>query len=429
MLEAASFGPAAETWMTDERGADMTVPGKSATPRRVARAGLLALAGTLAAYLALGQLLAVLPVSWTMPLLRNAFVQSAVLLLGAVRDALGSWNMVLAVIATGLAVTALRSGKRGRRSAGAVTGVSAAGLVLSVVTSATLVFAGRDAAGVWIPFAPAVPFSTVGDAPAETVTYATVDGQPIQADLYLPAPGPVPAPLVVSIHGGAFVGGSRGTDAYTSWLAGNGYAVLDVDYRLSGAADHRWDTADADIACALTWAAANAQRYHWDMRRVATFGESAGGNLAVNVANKSNAGALRPSCGSAAELPKVRAAIALYPAVDLAASGTETALGVDAARQYLGGTPEQYPARYAATSSAPHVTVDSPPTLLVQGASDHLVLAEHTAAYATALETAGVPQRYVELPFLEHAFGTTELDTGAQVTRELTRTWLAEYLT
>ncbi|WP_159842540.1 alpha/beta hydrolase [Nocardia sp. CY41] len=404
------------------------MPEESATPRRVARAGLLALAGALAAYLALAQLLAVLPVSWTMPLLRNAFVQSAVLLLGAVRDALGSWNMVLAVLATGLAVTALRSAERGRRLAGTVTGVAAAGLVLSVLTSATLVFAARDAAGVWIPFAPTVPFSTVGDAPDETVTYAIFDGQPIQADLYLPAPGPVPAPLVVSIHGGAFVGGSRGTDAYTTWLAGNGYAVLDVDYRLSGAADHRWDTADADIACALTWAAANAQRYHWDMRRVATFGESAGGNLAVNVANKSNAGALRPSCGSAAELPKVRAAIALYPAVDLAASGTETALGVDAARQYLGGTPAQYPGRYVATSSAPHVTVDSPPTLLIQGASDHLVLAQHTAAYAAALETARVPQRYVELPFLEHAFGTTELDTGAQVTRELTRTWLAEYL-
>ncbi|MBF6465169.1 alpha/beta hydrolase [Nocardia beijingensis] len=414
--------------MTDERGAETTVPEESAIPRRVARAGLLALAGALAAYLALAQLLAVLPVSWTMPLLRNAFVQSAVLLLGAVRDALGSWNMALAVLATGLAVTALRSAERGRRLAGMVTGVAAAGLVLSVVTGATLVFAVRDAAGVWIPFAPAVPFSTVGDAPDETVTYATFDGQPIQADLYLPAPGPVPAPLVVSIHGGAFVGGSRGTDAYTTWLAGNGYAVLDVDYRLSSTADHRWDTADADIACALTWAAANAQRYHWDMRRVATFGESAGGNLAVNVANKSNAGALRPSCGSAAELPEVRAAIALYPAVDLAASGTETALGVDAARQYLGGTPEQYPGRYAATSSAPHVTVDSPATLLIQGASDHLVLAQHTAAYAAALATARVPQRYVELPFLEHAFGTTELDTGAQVTRELTRTWLAEYL-
>ncbi|WP_051021125.1 alpha/beta hydrolase [Nocardia araoensis] len=414
--------------MTDERGADVTVPGKSATSRRSARLALLTFAGGLAGYLVLGQSLAILPVSWTMPLLRNAIAQSAVLLLGAVRDALGSWNMVLAVVATGLALTALRSAERGRRAAGTVTGVAVVGLALSVATSATLMFAAHDAAGVWVRFAPAVPFRSVGDAPDETVTYATVDGQPIQADLYLPARGQAPAPLVVSIHGGAFVGGSRGTDAYTTWLAENGYAVLDVDYRLSDEAAHRWDTADADIACALTWAAGNAQRYDWDMRRVATFGESAGGNLAIDVANKVDAGALRPSCGNAGDLPKVRAAIALYPVVDLAASGTETALGVDAARQYLGGTPEQYPERYTATSSAPHVTAASPPTLLIQGSSDHLVLAEHTAAYAAALETAGVPQRYVELPFLEHAFGTTELDTGAQVTRELARTWLTEYL-
>ncbi|WP_040775221.1 alpha/beta hydrolase [Nocardia pneumoniae] len=414
--------------MSDERGADVAAPGRPEPPRRLARIGLLTLAATLAAYLVLSQLIAVVPVSWVMPLLRNAIIQSALLLLGAVRDAMGSWNVVLAVVTAGLALGALRRSAAGRRVAGMVAGAAAVGLVLSLTTSAALVFAARDAAGAWIPFAPAVPFSTVGGAPDETVTYATIDGQPVRADLYLPAPGAAPAPLVVSIHGGAFVGGGRGANAYTRWLADNGYAVLDVDYRLSDDAIHRWDTAEADVACALTWAAAHAQQYELDMRRVATFGDSAGGNLAINVANKINAGALRPSCGSAADLPRVDAVIALYPAVDLTASGTETVVGSEAARQYLGGTPEQYPDRYTGTDSAPHITAKSPPTLLVQGENDHLVLAEHTATYAAALDAAGIPHRYVGLPFLDHAFGTTELDTGAQATRLLTRTWLEEYL-
>ncbi|WP_218022225.1 alpha/beta hydrolase [Nocardia amamiensis] len=407
----------------------MTAPGTPKPPRRLARLGLLTLAAALTGYVALSQLIAVVPVSWVMPLLRNAISQSALLLLGAVRDAMGSWNVVLAVVTAGLALVVLRRSAAGRRRvAGTVTGVAAVGLALSVTTSAALVFAARDAAGEWIPFAPAVPFSTVGDAPDETVTYATVDGQPIQADLYLPAAGSAPAPLVLSIHGGAFVSGGRGTNAYTTWLADNGYAVLDVDYRLSDDAAHRWDTADADVACALTWAAAHARQYNWDMGRVAAFGGSAGGNLAINVANKINAGVLRPSCGNAADLPRVGAVIALYPVVDLTASGTETAVGSGAARKYLGGTPEQYPDRYTATDSAPHITGKSPPTLLVQGANDHLVLAAHTAAYAAALDAAAIPHRYVELPFLDHAFGSTELDTGAQVTRLLTRTWLEENL-
>ncbi|MEV6324571.1 alpha/beta hydrolase [Nocardia sp. NPDC051787] len=414
--------------MSDQRGADVAAPGRPAPPRRLARIGLPTLTAVLAAYLVVSQLIVVVPVSWVMPLLRSAIIQSALLLLGAVRDAMGSWNVILAVVTTGLALVALRRSAAGRRVAGTVTGVAAVGLVLSVATSAALVCAARDAAGAWIAFAPAVPFSTVGDAPDETVTYATIDGQPIQADLYLPVRGSTPAPLVVSIHGGAFVGGSRGTNAYTTWLADNGYAVLDVDYRLSDDADHRWDTADADVACALTWATTNAQRYNLDLHRLAAFGNSAGGNLAINVANKINAGVLRPSCGSAADLPRVGAVIALYPVVDLTASGTETAIGSDAARQYVGGTPEQYPDRYTATDSAPHITDQSPPTLLVQGANDHLVLAEHTAAYAAALDAAGIPHRYVEFPFLDHAFGTTELDAGAQVTRLLTRAWLAEYL-
>ncbi|MEU7768310.1 alpha/beta hydrolase [Nocardia sp. NPDC049190] len=420
--------------MTDEQGPDVAVSGKpAAVPavggrRRLTRVGLLTIAAVLSAYLVLGHVVAVLPVHWVMPLLRNAITQSAVLLLGAVRDAAGSWNMVLAVVAIGLALAALRRSDRGRRLAGTVAAAAATGLVLSVTTTVVLMCAANNAVGAWVLFAPAVPFGVVGDAPDETVTYATIEGSTVQADLYLPAPGGAPAPLVVSIHGGAFIGGSRGTNAYTTWLAENGYAVLDVDYRLSDEANHRWDTQDADIGCALTFATAHAQQYNLDSSRVATFGSSAGGNLAINVANKINAGTLRPSCGTADQLPRVRAAMALYPVVDLAASGTETALGVDTAARHLGGPPAQYPDRYTAADSAPHITDKSPPTLLVQGASDHLVLADHTAAFAAALTATGIPNRYVELPFLDHAFGSTELDVGARVTRGLALTWLQEYL-
>ena len=59
MLESAGPAPEAETWMTDERGAEVTVSGRSAILLRTVRAGLLTLAGVLAAYLALSQALAV----------------------------------------------------------------------------------------------------------------------------------------------------------------------------------------------------------------------------------------------------------------------------------------------------------------------------------------------------------------------------------
>nr|WP_246461951.1 alpha/beta hydrolase [Nocardia transvalensis] len=246
----------------------------------------------------------------------------------------------------------------------------------------------------------------------------------MRADLYLPADRSVTAPLVVSIHGGGFIAGSKGPNPYHHWLAEHGYAVLDVDYRLSDANHLRWNTEDADVACAMTWAAAHAQKYRWDMNRVATFGGSAGGNLAVNVAYKANAGRLQPSCGTVAELPRVRAVVAVYPAVDLTASEADTAEGEQFAGAYLGGPATEYPDRYAATDSAPQINPAAPPTLLFQGRGDHLVFASHTAAFADRLTAAGIVHRYVELPYLDHGFDAEVLNTGAQVGRDITLDWL-----
>ncbi|WP_225728514.1 MULTISPECIES: alpha/beta hydrolase [unclassified Nocardia] len=393
---------------------------------RVARAALLLAAVLLGLFVLIGQLLAVIPVSWTMPALRHTFPQTTILMIDSLRDGLGSWIVPLALLTVLVALFALRLSDR-KRLAGAVTGLAALALTLSLVTSAVLAFSVHNATGSWVAFAPAAPFRQTGKPPTHTVTYATLDGQPMRADLYLPENGSA-APLVVSIHGGAFIMGSRGTNPYTTWLAQQGYAVLDVDYRLADEQHHRWDTEEGDVGCALTWASAHAAEYRLDLSRVATLGGSAGGNLAVNVANKINSGALQPTCGAAAELPRIRAVIALYPAVDLTASGTETAVGVDAARKYVGGPPAQYADRYAAVNSDPYITKNSPPTLIIQGGGDHLVLADHTAAYADKLSAAGVPNRYVELPFLDHGFGGVSMDTGAHVLRELGLPWLRQYL-
>ncbi|RJO79279.1 alpha/beta hydrolase [Nocardia panacis] len=393
---------------------------------RLLRGALLLIATLLGLFAALAQLAAIIPVGWTKPLLRNDLAQTAFLLLGGLRDPLGSWNVALAVVAVLIALVALRMRGR-RRLAGAITLLAATGLALALVTGVGLMVSVHSATGRWITFAPEIPYRQAGEPPTRTVEYATFDGVPLRADLYLPETA-APAPLVLSIHGGAFIMGHRGTNPYTTWLADQGYAVLDIDYRLADDRNHRWDTEEGDAACALTWANAYAAEFRLDMNRVATMGGSAGGNLAINVANKVNAGALQPTCGTAADLPKVRAVLALYPAVDLTASGTETAVGVDAARQYVGGPPSQFPDRFTAVDSGPHLTKASPPTLIIQGGGDHLVLAEHSAAFAKRLADAGIPNSYVELPFLDHGFGGTSLDTGAQVTRELGLSWLRRYL-
>ncbi|MCM6772268.1 alpha/beta hydrolase [Nocardia sp. CDC159] len=388
------------------------------------RSLLLTVAGVLGLALVLAQLFAVVPVSWTEPLLRVPLLQAAIMGLDWLRDVWGSWTLVVAVATVVLTLFAVRG--RRTRSARAVGAVVALGLVLTLITSIGLILAAHRETGRWILFGPPLPQIVDGRGPDETVTYATLDGEPMRADLYLPRNVSGPVPVVVRIHGGGFVGGSRGPTPYNSWLADRGYAFVDIDYRLSSSARLRWDTEDADVGCALTWVAAHAQQYHWDPNRLATFGDSAGGNLAINVAYKIANGTLRPSCGSAAELPRVRAVMADYPAVDLTGSERDTAEGKRVGREYLGGPASEFPARYAATDSAPQIGPNSPPTLLLQGKSDHLVFASRTKAFADKLTAAGVANRYVQLPFYDHGYdGVANL--GAQVGRDVVLDWLRRY--
>ncbi len=397
---------------------------------RLVRIVFLAVAFLLGLFVLLGQLLAVLPVGWLSPVLHVTPLQAVALVIGGMRDGAGVWNLVLAALALAAAVYALRKSGARRRTARTFVAVGGVGLALALLTSTVQVLSVHGATGKWFPFAPPTFASALGRGPDKTVTYATLGGEKMKADLYLPdnAAAASAAPLVVSIHGGGFVLGSRGRTPYTSWLADHGYAVLDVDYRLSTATEHRWNTEDADAACAMTWATAHADAYHWDLNRVATLGDSAGGNLAINVAYKINAGTMKPSCGTAAELPRVKAVIASFPAVDLTASESDSALGQQLIQWYTGGTPAQYPARYQAIDSATHITEKAPPTLILQGGADHLVFAEHTKAFADKLAAAGITHRYIQLPFMEHGYDGSAANIGTQATRALALPWLRDHL-
>lgn len=86
-------------------------------------------------------------------------------------------------------------------------------------------------------------------------------------------------PVIVSIHGGGYVYGTKEVyQYYTANLAENGFAVINMNYRL--APGSRFPAQLEDINSALCWLAAHAEEYGFDRSNLFMVGDSAGAQLA-----------------------------------------------------------------------------------------------------------------------------------------------------
>lgn len=108
-------------------------------------------------------------------------------------------------------------------------------------------------------------------------------------DIYLPNEGEGPYPVIIAFHGGGFMMGSKTGGDLTAMLEGvnHGYAVVTVDYRLSGEAV--FPAAINDAKAAVRFVKAHAEEYNLDADSVAVWGDSAGGNLAALVGTSGDA--------------------------------------------------------------------------------------------------------------------------------------------
>lgn len=121
------------------------------------------------------------------------------------------------------------------------------------------------------------------DVAARDLHVAGGDGE-VPARLYTPASVEQPSALLAYFHGGGFVIGDLDShDGHCRRLAaGAGVQVMAVDYRL--APEHPFPAAHDDALAAFRWAVDHAGELEVDPARVAVGGDSAGGNLAAQVA-------------------------------------------------------------------------------------------------------------------------------------------------
>src|SRR6478735_2556484 len=215
----------------------------------------------------------------------------------------------------------------------------------------------------------------------EAYDIASPDGR---LDVFRP-PRTEPLPTVVWVHGGAFVSGSKGDVAnYLRVLAGRGFTTVGVDYSI--APGSRYPTPVKQVAAALDHLVDHADRLGVDPARIVLAGDSAGAQIAAQVALLASDAAYAKDVGIEVDVPpaSLKGLVLFCGAYDFSLAQGSTRLGswlIDTAIwSYLGTTRQ---------GSVPvHVTSSFPPAFVSAGNGDPLL--PHTVALVEALDRHGV---------------------------------------
>ncbi|PPJ52349.1 hypothetical protein CBER1_09847 [Cercospora berteroae] len=123
-------------------------------------------------------------------------------------------------------------------------------------------------------------------APSENVAVQEGDVDGIKYRVYTPKSSKGGLPIGVNTHGGGFMTGDLNSDALLC-MAISEYtntAIVDVDYRLTP--DFKWPVQLEDSLKVYKWAHDNASSFGGDATKMFTMGGSAGGALALQIANQ-----------------------------------------------------------------------------------------------------------------------------------------------
>jgi acetyl esterase/lipase len=218
------------------------------------------------------------------------------------------------------------------------------------------------------------------------------------ADLRLPA-GTGPFPAVAFIHGGFWR--VRYDLLHTGHLCAAlttmGVATWNLEYRRLGNTGGGWPGTFLDIASGLRFLVEHAVELDVDPSNVVVAGHSAGGHLALW-----SAGLARlPSGSPIAAVPvAVRAAVSLAGVVDLR-EAWRLGLSANVVAELIGGSPDEFPERYAAASPIELAPI-SVRQLLVHGTGDEIVPISIGEGYVGAANRAGDIASLLTLPDADH---------------------------
>jgi acetyl esterase/lipase len=247
-------------------------------------------------------------------------------------------------------------------------------------------------------------------------------GRRNELDIHRPRGAPSGCPVVVQVHGGAWVIGDKGQQGLplVHHLAAAGWVCVSINYRLSPRStfpDHI-----VDVKRALAWVKENIARYGGDPGFVVITGGSAGGHLSSLAALTAGDRSLQPGFEDADT--SVRACVPFYGVYDFTnrtGKGRKDLLPL-LERLVFKRRFADDPAAFDRASSMSRVHADAPPFLVIHGTHDTLVPVAEARYFVELLRASSrAPVVYVELPQAQHAFEVFTSARTAHVVRGVAR--------
>lgn len=292
---------------------------------------------------------------------------------------------------------------------------------------------------------------TTGNAQSPDINdliYATVTNDngsqaTLRLDLWRSRSSNKSAPLVIWIHGGAWLGGSYNLPPQgLQQLLQSGFAVASVQYRFSSASI--FPAQIHDVKGAVRFLRAHADEYNLDPKRFAAWGSSAGGHLAALLATS---GGISEAEGTTGGNPgvssRIQAAVDYFGPTDLlqmnldvttppgsiinhdAPNSPESLLigfggtgqGVGVLRNNLSSPNPPFTEKVALAklaNSIEHVTPEDPPIFIAHGNQDNLVPIKQSVRLASALEAKDIDHVMRVVVGGGHGFGTQSAAVDAE---------------
>lgn len=258
------------------------------------------------------------------------------------------------------------------------------------------------------PKRPMLPKGFVGEFDVKYVP----DGDDAQAlDIYYPeTPAEKPLPLLVWIHGGGWVGGSKANPPYLNLLQ-RGYVVASIEYRFSQKAP--FPAQIQDCQAAIRFLRANAKKYSIDPEKIGVGGASAGGHLSALVGTNGGKNTFPKIGGNEDQSDRVQCVCDIFGPTNFwtVIKQAEEDKNVKNIFKWNNGDPYskliaaklgEDKEKCEAVSPVTYVSKDNPPFLILHGDHDTLVPYAQSEELHELLQKAGVDSTLQKLPGAGH---------------------------